>query len=154
MGASGAFLVPTLQVINQATSADSDAITPRQREELRTAFVNMQTAVRLAKEAGVSIGSGSDIVGPRQSNRGRELLLKAELIGNHHALQSATRVNAELFGLADRIGTVEVGKEADLILVRGQPLDDITPVADTQRVPIVIKGGIVVKDAETRTKLR
>ena len=52
--------------------------------------------------------------------------------------------------MEDRIGTVEVGKEADLILVEGQPLDEIAALADPDRIVAVIKGGRVYKDTEGR----
>jgi len=48
----------------------------------------------------------------------QERSLKAAVLGAHEASPSATRTNAELFGLADEIGTVEPGKRADLILSR------------------------------------
>lgn len=59
------------------------------------------------------------------------------------ALRTATTTNAELLGWADRVGTVEKGKFADLIAVSGNPLDDIT---EMQRVKFVMKGGQVVKN--------
>jgi imidazolonepropionase-like amidohydrolase len=110
----------------------------------------MRDSVRLATELGVTVGSGSDVIGPGQGNRGRELVLKAGLIGAHAAIVGATRTNAALFNLQDRIGTIEGGKEADLILVAGQPLDDVALLARPECIPMVIKGGDVVKDEERR----
>jgi imidazolonepropionase-like amidohydrolase len=52
--------------------------------------------------------------------------------------------------MEDRIGTVETGKEADLILVSGEPLADIGILADPTCIPVVIKGSEVVKDSEGR----
>ena len=63
------------------------------------------------------------------------------------ALVSATRVNAEILGWSDRVGTVEPGKWADLVAVPGDPLQDITL---TERVGFVMKGGVVFKDELTR----
>jgi imidazolonepropionase-like amidohydrolase len=63
------------------------------------------------------------------------------------AIVSATKTNAELFRLQDRIGTVAEGKNADLILVDGDPLADITTLADARNIPFVMKAGAVVKDA-------
>ncbi len=78
-------------------------------------------------------------------------MYKARVLGAHGAIISATRVNAELFGLADEIGTVEVGKRADLLLVDGQPLDDIEALAEPERVLVVLQDGIVVKDPGGRS---
>ena len=52
--------------------------------------------------------------------------------------------------MEDRIGTVEAGKDADLILVGGEPLDRIELLSDPACVPLVVKQGRVVKDAEGR----
>jgi imidazolonepropionase-like amidohydrolase len=77
-------------------------------------------------------------------------VLKAGLIGAEAAIMSATLTNAQLFRMEDRIGTVEAEKEADLILVAGDPLADVGILADPSCIPLVIKSGEVVKDAEGR----
>jgi imidazolonepropionase-like amidohydrolase len=60
---------------------------------------------------------------------------------------SATRVNAELFGLADQIGTVEPGKLADLIAVDGDPLANIAILQKYQSaIRLIVKGGGIVKN--------
>ena len=52
--------------------------------------------------------------------------------------------------LEDEIGTVEVGKSADLVLVAGEPLDDIEVLADPGHVEVVLKDGAVVRDRQGR----
>ena len=59
------------------------------------------------------------------------------------AIQSGTIVNAEVLGWADRVGSVEKGKFADLVAVSGDPLADIT---ELQRVKFVMKGGKVIRN--------
>lgn len=107
-------------------------------------------SVAIADAAGVAIGSGSDVVGPWQGRRGEEIGIKAGILGAHKAITSATATNAELFRMADRIGTVEVGKDADLILVEGDPLANASALSDPSSIPVVFKGGQVVKDAARR----
>jgi len=146
MAARGSYLVPTLLVLD-VILADS-ALTDDQRADITTIKRGSRRAVRTAMAAGVTVGSGSDLVGPDQRGRARELARKAEVMGSATAaILSATRDNARLFRMADRIGTVEPGKLADLILVDGHPLDDITLLADAARILLVVKGGVVVKDA-------
>jgi imidazolonepropionase-like amidohydrolase len=82
-----------------------------------------------------------------QPFKAMELALKARVLGAHEAILSATRNNAELFGLADQIGTVEEGKLADLIAVDGMPLDDIVLLQDAARVHLVMRDGRVYKRA-------
>jgi imidazolonepropionase-like amidohydrolase len=59
------------------------------------------------------------------------------------ALESATRLNAEILGWSDRVGTVEAGKWADLVAVGGDPLGDIRAM---ERVGFVMKDGVVYRD--------
>ena len=60
------------------------------------------------------------------------------------ALVCATSAAAILVGLADQIGSVAVGKQADLIVLDGNPLDDIAVVQ--HRVKLVMKGGRITRD--------
>jgi imidazolonepropionase-like amidohydrolase len=62
------------------------------------------------------------------------------------AIVAATRTGADVLGLADQVGTVEPGKLADLLVVAGDPLADISVLQDKQRMEVVIKGGRVVVD--------
>lgn len=57
----------------------------------------------------------------------------------------ATKHGAELVGLGDRLGTVEVGKLADLLVVDGDPSTDVTILQDPERLMVVMKGGDVVR---------
>ena len=98
------------------------------------------------------MASGSDVVGPWQGRRGEEVVIKSRLLGAHQAILSATAVNAALFRMEDRIGTVEAGKDADVILVSGEPLDRVELLADPLCLPIVLKRGRIVKDAEVAAR--
>jgi imidazolonepropionase-like amidohydrolase len=58
------------------------------------------------------------------------------------AIRSATSTAAELLGWSDQVGTIESGKFADLVAVKGDPLKDITVL---EKIDFVMKGGAVVK---------
>jgi imidazolonepropionase-like amidohydrolase len=58
------------------------------------------------------------------------------------AIQTATRNAADLLDMSDRIGTIEIGKLADIVAVPGNPLNDITAM---ERVGFVMKDGNVYK---------
>jgi imidazolonepropionase-like amidohydrolase len=149
------FMVPTLQTLNMlATHPDRLHLTPEKVALLQSVKDRCFESVKTADAAGVALGSGSDVIGPWQGRRGEEIVLKAGLIGAYKAIVSATRTNAELFGLGDRIGTVEVGKDADLIVVSGEPLDRVELLADPECVPLVLKAGAIVKDTESRAAAR
>ena len=72
-----------------------------------------------------------------------EAMVKRTGMSPARVLQAATRVNSEMLGWSDRIGSIEKGKYADLIAVSGDPLADIT---ELQRVKFVMKGGKVIRN--------
>lgn len=151
IAAEGAFMVPTLQTMESFSAhPDRMGLAPEKIALLDGFVQQAYRSVEVARDAGVRLASGSDVVGPWQGRRGEELMYKARVLGAHEAIISATRTNAELFMLEDEIGTVEAGKRADLVLVKGQPLDDIALMAEPDNVVVVLQDGAVVKDREDR----
>ena len=147
MAAAGAALVPTFATVVQARQhwrewGIPEHLLPRYDGVLEA----MQDSLQLAVDAGVTIGSGSDIFGPDQRGRGLEIALKAEVIGAMEAIVSATRTSARILRADEDLGTVEVGRYADVIAVDGDPLADPHMLADESNVVLVVKGGQVVKD--------
>lgn len=147
MAASGAFLVPTLTVYDILAGEGCNGMASYARQKLDLVSRAGRAAVKIAREAGVKIASGSDIIGPYQHLKGRELRIKAELLSPMEAIVSATRTNAHLLNMADRIGTLAVGKDADLIVLDGNPLEDPGLFERGQEtVLLVMKAGRVMKD--------
>jgi imidazolonepropionase-like amidohydrolase len=147
MKAANAAVDPTMTVANlmvrewKAWGLD-ESVVPR----MTGVEAKMIDAVRIARDAGLLIGSGSDLLGPGQNRRGLELVLKSRLLGPMDALVSATRNNATIMRLDDRLGTLQRGKLADVIAVRGDPLAQPELFDDPSSVVLVIKGGLVVKN--------
>ena len=139
-----AYLVPTVVIME--ILARASGIPEFSRQKLDRVRGALADAVAIARETGVSIGSGSDLLGPRQRRRASEIAELAKHIGSMQAIVAATRTNAELFRMEDRIGTVEEGKDADLILVDGNPVDDPGVLVQAANIPLVVKGGDVMKD--------
>jgi imidazolonepropionase-like amidohydrolase len=76
-----------------------------------------------------------------------KLLVKYGRFTPLEAIEAATRVNAQVLGLATEFGTVEEGKYADLVVVQGNPLDDIGHLLNRDNVRLVVQGGKIVKDS-------
>jgi imidazolonepropionase-like amidohydrolase len=143
---AGAFLVPTMVTYEAIwREGKSYGITEHQLRKIDLARERSVEGLTHAYRAGCKIGSGSDLLGDMQAQRAVELELKGQVMTPMEALLSATRVNAELFRMQDRIGTVEPGKYADLIVIEGNPLQDLRLFQDPDRLHLVMKGGVTHK---------
>jgi imidazolonepropionase-like amidohydrolase len=143
------FLVPTLlagiAVIEAGERTGAlPAFTLQKAREITERHLE---AIGSAFRAGVRIAFGTDAaVFPHGRNlRELELMTRAGL-SPMEALVSATRTAAECLGWDDRIGTLEPGKLADLVICKGDPLRDIVALQDNANVVLVMKGGEIVKD--------
>ena len=74
-----------------------------------------------------------------------EFELKGQIMRPMEVLLSATKVNAELFRMADKIGSVEPGKYADLIVVQGNPLKNLRAFQAQDNLRVIMKGGRLYK---------
>jgi imidazolonepropionase-like amidohydrolase len=148
---AGAFFVPTLTTYTLISAHGAAQGIPRKMiDKIDKAKAGGLESLKLAQAAGLEICSGSDVLGAMQPFKAMELGLKAQVLGAHGAILSATRSNARLFGLADEIGSVEEGKRADLILVDGQPTEDVSVLQDARNVHLVMRDGTIFKDLVTR----
>ena len=149
------FLVPTdgtVQTFLDMTfgTRQPSADEKSRMEKLYQPFVERsRDRLSRARKMGVRIASGSDmyLTMPKLS-RGQASLLIFEAYAEAgmtpmEIIQAATRNGAELLGMADKIGTLEAGKLADIIAVPGDPLKDVKAL---ERANFVMKGGVVVKN--------
>lgn len=138
-------LVPTFAVVEQLTDAEGMDLDPRTRDRLHGVRRRMEAALEVSRAAGLRIGLGSDLIGPDQRRRGRELSLRAALESPMRALVSATSVNADILGLGGSVGMIRVGMRADLVAWRRDPLHDPAVFADPDMAALVFKDGLMMK---------
>ena len=149
MCAHGTFLVPTLLAvvsvieIGRGTGAMPEWAL-RKAEEVYAAH---RESIAKAHKAGVRIAMGTDAgVFPHGRNL-RELSLLTEVgLSPMEALVATTRTAAECLGWQDRVGTLEPGKLADVVVARGDPLTDVHALADPANIALVLKDGAVMKN--------
>ena len=147
MARHGTYYVPTLSVYDVLANEGRHELDDLALEKLEMVRHSGLTAMRHAYEAGVKIGSGSDIIGPYQFLKGREFALKGEVMQPMEVIVSATRVNAELLGVSNRLGTLEQGKLADLLVLNASPLEDLTLFErGVEEVLLVMKAGKIMKN--------
>jgi imidazolonepropionase-like amidohydrolase len=144
MKSKGTYLVPTCMA-GQWTGGKLERFPPEVAAKAKAALAAHNDMFRRAVRIGVRIAFGTDSgVSPHGMNAQEFGLMVERGMTPAQALKTAGPMAAELLGLADRIGTLESGKEADLVAVPGDPLKDIQV---TERVSFVMKGGQVVKGA-------
>lgn len=96
----------------------------------------------LAREAGIRIAMGTDIGGYGYGDTALELELLVEAgLAPSEAIVASTRRSAECLGLDHELGTLEAGKLADLIVVDGDPLQDVSILRQRERLALVVQGG-------------
>jgi len=152
-----AWYVPTLGITHLTPS---QATSPREKryveERNLPASVNARAEAAVGEHrawfqralaAGIKMALGSDLRPLREAALLEIGLWVKDGATPRQAVLAATRRAAELCGAADELGTVEVGKKADLIVVRGNPLEDIEHLAE---LALVVKDGRVVADHRAR----
>ena len=106
----------------------------------------MKDMVGRAYRKGVNIAFGTDSgVGPHGSNAKEFIFMNEAGIPVEVALVMATRIPAEMLGVTDDLGTIQPGRYADIVAVKGNPIDNIELLLD---IPFVMKGGQIVKHEE------
>ena len=148
--AKGAFLVPTLLAISQITANGvaggiPDWVVRKAEQEAG----KQRESYKAAVDSGMKIAAGTDAGTP--FNRHEDLALEMGLMVEYglspmQAILAATRNAAENLDVLDSVGTVELGKLADLILVAGDPTQDIGAM---RQVAFVAKEGVVYRNDVT-----
>jgi imidazolonepropionase-like amidohydrolase len=146
----GTYLVPTLVapvwLVRRAESAPGSLPDYAERKA-RQVVAASQASFRRAVERGVKIAMGTDMgCGPHGANAEELALMVQNGMSPAQAIVATTSAAAECLGISGRTGTIESGKVADLIAVRGDPLADITVLSVPQNVVLVMKNGGVFKD--------
>lgn len=145
MAAAGAALVPTLTVAH--LYRENAGFLPQSViDRIGGVEAGMRRAIHVARDAGILVGCGADLIGPDQKRWNLEVALVAEEVGGAQAIRTATLDNARVLRMADHLGSIESGKIADLIAVDGDPVAEPLLLDDPERIKVVIQSGRVVKD--------
>ena len=145
---AGAYLVPTL-VIYEAMNRQGAALGLPEtgQRKLEGLLDQGMTALTLAREAGVKIGFGTDLLGVLHDQQSRSLSLQAEIQGAHGVICAATAVNAEILGRGGELGVIAPGALADILIVDGNPLDDLGLLQNQgAHLSVIMKDGKIHKN--------
>ena len=143
MAEKGIFFVPTFTVY----IFHREVSPPHVRARGRDLEPHHIESLHKVLEAGVKVGAGTDAGGHQHYINARELQCLVEAgMSPMQALQAATGWAAECLGIERDVGTLEPGKVADIVVVEGDPLQDITVLQDLQRIKLVFKEGQLCAD--------
>jgi imidazolonepropionase-like amidohydrolase len=140
----GIVFVPTLTVyvFHRKRSAPQHV-----QERGHALYAHHIKSIQRTLEAGGKIVAGTDAGGHQHGINARELYYLVEAgLSPMQALQAGTQWAAEGLGLAHDIGTIEAGKWADVVVIDGDPLQNIALLQQTERIKLVLKGGAVCLD--------
>jgi imidazolonepropionase-like amidohydrolase len=143
---TGAYLVPTLLAGKTVATlaVEAEFMAPEVRDKAVRVGNDMAGNFAKAHKAGVRVAYGTDSgISPHGTNAQEAVLMVEAGMSPMDVLVAATVNAADLIDMSDSIGTIEIGKFADIIAVDASPLDDIGELLD---VDFVMKGGKVFKE--------
>jgi len=145
MVAKGLFYDPTLQRYIEPYMDDNDAKSTGGKYRMIPIFEKAVAMAAATKGLKIMVGSGADGSTYAHGTQALdfEMLVKHGGLTPVRALQGGTIINAEALGWQDQIGSIDKGKFADLVVVSGDPLADIT---ELQHVKFVMKDGKVIRN--------
>ena len=142
----GLYYIPTLHITSEEVHSNPN-LGPWMRERMQHAHPIHREGVRKAHEMGIKMGVGTD-GGPGDAAHELMELVTCGL-SPREAIVAGAHNSAEALGLLEETGTLEPGKQADLILVRGDPLADISLLREEENILLVMRAGKVeVTDEE------
>jgi imidazolonepropionase-like amidohydrolase len=148
LAASGVTVVPTLVTYLAMQELGAKVGLPTVSQEKNAGVFDAgRRAIEVARAAGVELGFGTDLLGEAQPWQNRELAIRAELEPAADVLRSMYVTNARLCGLEGRIGVIEPGAYADLVVVDVDPLEDLAALAEPDaHLEAIVQGGRPIRD--------
>jgi imidazolonepropionase-like amidohydrolase len=146
---NGAVAVPTLVTYDKLASEGGKLGFPPD-SVAKVEFVRAAGMESLAimKKAGLAMAYGSDLLGEMHRHQSEEFVIRGRALPAHEVIGAATHVAAKLLKLEGKIGTIAPGAHADLIVVDGDPLEDLSLLTRQGRhMPVIMKAGAFVRRA-------
>ncbi|BCW86441.1 amidohydrolase (plasmid) [Arthrobacter sp. NicSoilE8] len=144
--AGRAYLVPTLSSLEgRFMHADELGLPARTKALIRETVDQGLRGIKICRDAGVTVGFGTDLEGIIHPYQMLEFELRAQVLSPLELVQSATIVNAEILQMEGELGVVAEGALADLLIIDGNPCEQISTLVDPERLMGVMKGGEMIR---------
>ena len=139
----GAFVIPTL-ITFEALSLEGEKYGFPADSIAKIADVSTAglSSLEIYRQAGVKIGYGSDLLGPSQRLQSEEFRIRSEVMPLPEVIRSATTTAAEVLNMQGKLGRLEVGAFADVLIVEGNPVREVNCLlGQGDHIPLVMKEG-------------
>ena len=145
--AKGAVAVPTLVTFDKlASEGVSLGFPPDSIAKVEKVRVAGMDSLAIMRKAGLTMAYGSDLLGEMHRHQSEEFVIRGRALPAHEVIASATHIAAKLLRQDGKLGVVAPGAHADLIVVDGDPLRDLSLLtAQGRHMPLIMKGGAFVK---------
>jgi len=143
----GAIAVPTLvtydKLVSEGAAKGFPADSLAKVENVRKAGMG---SLSVMHKAGLTMAYGSDLLGDMHCHQSEEFIIRGRVLPAQEVIASATHNAAKLLRMEGRIGTISADAYADLIIVDGNPLEDLTLLAGQgNHIPIIFQNGKLIK---------
>jgi imidazolonepropionase-like amidohydrolase len=140
---NGTYAVPTLAVLRAFYDDGAKFGLPAASISKMHNLLEMMTEGLVhMKKAGVKVGFGTDLLAEHHVRQGIEFALRAEVLEPYDVLISATSVAAEIIMEEGRLGVIAPDAHADILVVDGNPMDDVTLLGQEGRtLPVIMQAG-------------
>jgi imidazolonepropionase-like amidohydrolase len=139
----GTFLVPTLVTFFKIEELGRKLRFPEASlRKVRDVLDSGLASLELARDLGVPMGFGTDLLGETHAHQNEEFAIRSRVLPPLEILRSATLVNAEILGRTGELGTVAPGALADLLVVEGNPLENLSLLVEPgKNLAVILKAG-------------
>ena len=144
----GAFIVPTMAICFALVEQGRQlGLPPHSQAKLEEIFDQAVVGLQAMRRAGVKVAFGTDLLGATYTRQCTEFTLRSQVFTPVEILRQATSVAAEMMRLDGQIGCIAPGAHADLLVVDGDPLSDVSLLAANGRhLSVIVRAGAVVKN--------
>lgn len=145
---AGAFAVPTLAIVEAIRTAGPTIGLPQGMiDKVREVGDEAARSLDRLRHANAKIGFGTDLLGHLMPQQSIEFRLRREVCTSLEILRQATSVNADLLQMRGKLGTIAPGAFADMIIVDGDPLEDVTILERHEAIRVIVRAGSICKNS-------
>jgi imidazolonepropionase-like amidohydrolase len=126
---------------------EAPGVLPQGQEKARHVRQQIMQGLEAMRKANVSIGFGTDLLGKTYVQQCREFTIRKEVFSPLEILRQATSINAAVLQQDGKLGCVKADAHADLLVVEGDPLEDIELLAANGRnLPLIMRAGELIRN--------